>query len=85
MSYAGAETGDEGMALKIRTRAEDMPDGRESFYLRPSRFKNGSILGSEPRNRRYRVIGSSVPPFSRIFFRNAVAVSLSKRLVSLKA
>jgi hypothetical protein len=28
-SYAGAEKGDEGMALKIRTKAEDMPDGEE--------------------------------------------------------
>jgi hypothetical protein len=26
-SSAAAEKGDEGMALKIRTRAEDMPDG----------------------------------------------------------
>jgi len=26
-SYAGTERGDEGMALKIRTRAEDTPDG----------------------------------------------------------
>jgi hypothetical protein len=26
-SYTGAEKGVEGMALKIRTRAEDMPDG----------------------------------------------------------
>jgi hypothetical protein len=29
VSYAGAEKGDEGMALKIRTRAEEMPDGEE--------------------------------------------------------
>jgi len=29
-SYAGAEKGDEGMALKIRTRAEDMPDGKKT-------------------------------------------------------
>jgi hypothetical protein len=26
-SSAAAEKGDEGMALKIRTRAEDVPDG----------------------------------------------------------
>jgi hypothetical protein len=26
-SYTAAEKGDEGMALKILTRAEDMPDG----------------------------------------------------------
>ena len=26
-SSAAAEKGDEGMALKIRTRAEDIPDG----------------------------------------------------------
>jgi hypothetical protein len=26
VSYAGAEKGDEGMALKILTRVEDMPD-----------------------------------------------------------
>jgi hypothetical protein len=26
VSYAGAEKGDEGMALKIRTKAKDMPD-----------------------------------------------------------
>ena len=30
VSYAGAEKGDEGMALKIRTRAENMPDGKET-------------------------------------------------------
>jgi hypothetical protein len=30
-SYAAAEKGDEGMALKIRTRAEDMPDGKDSI------------------------------------------------------
>jgi len=29
-SYAAAEKGDEGMALKILTRAEDMPDGKET-------------------------------------------------------
>jgi hypothetical protein len=29
-----AEKGDERMALKIRTRAEDMPDGREPFILK---------------------------------------------------
>ena len=28
-SSAAAEKGDEGMALKIRTRAEDMPDDNE--------------------------------------------------------
>jgi hypothetical protein len=28
-SSAAAEMGDEGLALKIRTRAEDMPDGKE--------------------------------------------------------
>jgi hypothetical protein len=27
-SSAAAEKGEEGMALKIRTRAEDMPDGQ---------------------------------------------------------
>jgi hypothetical protein len=30
-SYAAAEKGDEGMALKIRTRAEDMADGKGSL------------------------------------------------------
>jgi hypothetical protein len=30
-SYAAAEKGDEGMALKIRTRAEDIPDGKDSL------------------------------------------------------
>ena len=30
-SYIGAEKGGEGMALKIRTRAEDMPDGKETL------------------------------------------------------
>jgi hypothetical protein len=29
-SSAAAEKGDEGMALKIRTRAEDMPDGKKT-------------------------------------------------------
>ena len=29
-SSAAAEKGDKGMALKIRTRAEDMPDGNET-------------------------------------------------------
>jgi len=29
VSYAGAEKGGEGMALEIRTKAEDMPDGKE--------------------------------------------------------
>jgi len=28
-SSAASEKGDEGMALKIRTREEDMPDGKE--------------------------------------------------------
>ena len=28
--FRRAEKGDEGMALKIRTRAEDMPDGKET-------------------------------------------------------
>jgi hypothetical protein len=58
---------------------------RAIYFKRPSRSRKGSILGSEPLKRRYRVIGSSVPPFSRIFFRNAVAVFWSNRLVSLKA
>jgi hypothetical protein len=30
-SYAGAEMGDEGMALKIRTKAKDIPDGLEEL------------------------------------------------------
>ena len=30
-SYAAAEKGDEGMALKILTRAEDMPDGKDNL------------------------------------------------------
>jgi len=29
VSYAGAEKDAEGMALKIRTRVENMPDGKE--------------------------------------------------------
>jgi len=29
-SSAAAEKGDEGMALKIRNRAEDMPGGKET-------------------------------------------------------
>ena len=32
-SYAVAENGDEGMALKIRTRAEDMPDVLENIGI----------------------------------------------------
>ena len=28
--FRAAEKGDEGMALKIRTRAEDIPDGEET-------------------------------------------------------
>jgi hypothetical protein len=35
VSYAGAEKGDEGMALKIRTRGEDMPDGKETLKIMP--------------------------------------------------
>jgi hypothetical protein len=30
-SYAAAEKSDEGMVLKIRTRAEDMADGKDNF------------------------------------------------------
>jgi len=30
-SYASAEKGDEGMALKIRTRAEDMADDKDNL------------------------------------------------------
>ncbi len=30
-SYAAAEKDDEGMALKIRTRAEDMPDDKDKL------------------------------------------------------
>jgi hypothetical protein len=30
-SSAAAEKGGEGMALKIRTRAKDMPDGKETL------------------------------------------------------
>jgi hypothetical protein len=30
-SYTAAEKGDEGMALKILTRAEDMADGKVNF------------------------------------------------------
>jgi len=30
-SYAAAEKGDEGMALKIITRAEDMADGKDNL------------------------------------------------------
>jgi hypothetical protein len=30
-SYAAAEKDDEGMALKILTRAEDMPDGKDNL------------------------------------------------------
>ncbi len=33
-SSAAAEKGDEGMALKIRTKAEDIPDGGEPLKLR---------------------------------------------------
>jgi len=29
-SSAAAEKGDEGMVLKIRSRAEDMPDGKDN-------------------------------------------------------
>jgi hypothetical protein len=32
-SYAAAEKGDEGMALKIRTRAEDMADGKDNLGI----------------------------------------------------
>jgi hypothetical protein len=32
-SYARAEKSDEGMALKIRTRAEDMPDGYGTLFI----------------------------------------------------
>jgi hypothetical protein len=31
-SYAAAEKHDEGMALKILTRAEDMSDGRDNLW-----------------------------------------------------
>jgi hypothetical protein len=31
--YAAAEKDDEGMALKILTRAEDMPNGREPIFI----------------------------------------------------
>jgi hypothetical protein len=30
-SSGAAEKGDEGMALKIRTRAEDIPDGEDNL------------------------------------------------------
>jgi len=33
-SYAAAEKGDEGMALKIRIRAEDMADGKDNLDIR---------------------------------------------------
>ncbi len=38
-SYARAEKSDEGMALKIRTRAEDMPDGKDN--LENHTYKHG--------------------------------------------
>jgi hypothetical protein len=31
--FRAAEKNDEGMALKIRTRAEDMPDGHKNLFV----------------------------------------------------
>jgi len=40
--FGAAEKGGEGMALKILTRAEDMPDGRDPIFilLRPLAFRS---------------------------------------------
>jgi hypothetical protein len=39
-SYTAAEKGDEGMALKIRIRAEDMPD-KERIHFESMPLPNG--------------------------------------------
>ena len=49
----------------------------------PSRCINAFIEGSCPRKRLYNSIGSSVPPFSRIFFLKDSAISRLKIPFSL--
>ena len=50
----------------------------------PSRSSNGSILGSRPVKRLYRVIGCSLSPFERMLSRNDCATFMSSTPCSLK-
>src|SRR5690606_27019984 len=51
----------------------------------PRLRNSGSTLGSAPRNLLYNSIGSSLPPFSKIFFRNLSASSGLNNSVVLNA
>ena len=54
-SYAAVEKDDEGMALQIRTQAEDMPDGREPIFILLDLLVFRSELAKLPGNpRRFR-------------------------------
>ena len=55
------------------------------FWSKPLFRNKGSILGSAPRKRLYKTIGSSVPPFSNMFSRNNLAFSGLNKVVVLNA
>jgi hypothetical protein len=83
-SYAAAEKGDEGMALKIFTRAEDMADSKDNLGSHAhTKWKRANYL-KQNRRRKERAITPGGPELTFLNTYRVLVICLSKGGVRFK-